>query len=174
MSDTDTSKPRLSLGWTYKGRQHSVGIGGVLVVLILAGAVGAIFGRVLPPFVVDGNWWGSFFASAGFGGVAAVGAATIAFRAAKDSSRRASETALKDRGQRDAADQRSQWWNRFTWATDRAINEDTSELGVSVLLKLVDQKWATTEDQEIAKAVADVIAPDDGSEPTDDRAGDDG
>lgn len=152
---TDRKRVRLSI-WT------------LVVVAVGAGVGGAVLGRVLPPFVVDGNWWGTFFTSPGFGGVAAVGAATIAFFAASSSSKRSSGSANRDRqqrvddasadrDQRDAADQRSQWWSRFTWAADRAVNKETSELGVSVLLELIDQEWATTDDQNIAIAVADVI-----------------
>jgi len=56
---------------------------------------------------------------------------------------------------------RDQWWRRFSWAIEKSISKDRSEseLGLSVLIALVDVPWAQTEDNEMAIAVADVIAP---------------
>ncbi|MDT0235376.1 hypothetical protein [Curtobacterium sp. BRB10] len=132
--------------------------------------IGAVAGRLLPPFSIDWPWVGTFVTSPGLGGLAAVCAAIIALAAALYTSRRSAAVAAKDRAQRDRlagedrqqrelADQRAQWWTRFTWAADRAVQTETSELGISVLSQLIDQDWVTVEDNEIAIAVADVIQP---------------
>jgi hypothetical protein len=130
-----------------------------LVTILCTGAVSAILGRVLPPFEIDGTWWGTFFTSAGFGGAAAVGAATIALSAAVYTSNRAANNAAQDRDQRALAEQRSQWWDRFIWATERAVNPATSIVGVKVLSTLAGPDIATLEDAKIAIEVTEVIDP---------------
>lgn len=54
---------------------------------------------------------------------------------------------------------RDQWWTRFSWALEKAVSSDTheSELGLSVLISLIDVPWAKEEDNEMALAVANVI-----------------
>lgn len=54
---------------------------------------------------------------------------------------------------------RDQWWTRFSWAIEKSIsaNPQESELGLSVLIALIDVPWARNEDNEMALAVADVI-----------------
>ncbi len=54
---------------------------------------------------------------------------------------------------------REQWWQRFSWAIEKSISSDheESELGLSVLIALIDVPWAKDEDNEMAIAVADVI-----------------
>ena len=54
---------------------------------------------------------------------------------------------------------RDQWWTRFSWAIEKSIsaNPQESELGLSVLIALIDVPWAKDEDNEMAMAVADVI-----------------
>ena len=54
---------------------------------------------------------------------------------------------------------RDQWWTRFSWALEKSVSDkpDESELGLSVLLALIDVPWAKSEDNEMALAVADVI-----------------
>lgn len=54
---------------------------------------------------------------------------------------------------------REQWWTRFSWSLEKATssNPDESELGLSVLLALLDAPWAKPEDNEMAFAVAGVI-----------------
>lgn len=54
---------------------------------------------------------------------------------------------------------REQWWQRFSWAIEKSISKDheESELGLSVLIALIDVPWAKAEDNEMAIAVADVI-----------------
>jgi hypothetical protein len=56
---------------------------------------------------------------------------------------------------------RDQWWQRFSWAIEKSISKDPSEseLGLSVLIALIDVPWAKPEDNEMAVAVADVITP---------------
>jgi len=153
--------------------RRRVRVGRVLgwVALVL---VGAVVGRLFPPFVVDWPWVGTFVTSPGLGGLAAVCAAVIALSAALYTSRRSAAVATEDReqrerlakidrSQREVAEQRAQWWTRFTWAADHAVQDETAELGISVLLELIDQEWVTVEDNQIAIAVADVIQPAAGS-----------
>lgn len=54
---------------------------------------------------------------------------------------------------------REQWWTRFSWAIEMAVSTQPteSELGLSVLLSLVDVPWARREDNEMALAVADLV-----------------
>lgn len=54
---------------------------------------------------------------------------------------------------------RDQWWQRFSWALEKAISPDheESELGLQILIALIDVPWAKEEDNEMAVAVADVI-----------------
>lgn len=61
---------------------------------------------------------------------------------------------------------RDQWWGRFRWAVEAAVSDDArmSELGLSVLLALIGVLWATAEDNEMALAVADLIAPEPATE----------
>lgn len=130
-----------------------------VVVVLVAGVVGAAVGRLFPPFVVDGYWWGTFLTSPGFGGVAAVGAAVIALQAARFTARRTARNADSDRAQRALAQQRSQWWDRFTWATQKATDPDTALVGVKVLFSLTRPDIATLEDARIAIDVTNIVAP---------------
>lgn len=144
-------------------------------------AVGAIGGRLFPPFVLDEGFWRDFVTSAGFGGVAALAAAAIAFGAAWYTSHRSTLNAAADRRQRDiaaeddrlqreVADQRAQWWARFTWATERALDPRHRNVGLVSMIGLVGHPWASPEDTDIADAVADVLdkldtgTPDGGAE----------
>ena len=54
---------------------------------------------------------------------------------------------------------RDQWWTRFSWAIEKSIssNPRESELGLSVLIALIDVPCAKDEDNEMAMAVADAI-----------------
>jgi hypothetical protein len=120
-------------------------------------AAGAIAGRLLPPFAIDEPFWRSFLTSSGLGGVAAFLAAVVAFSGVAYSSRRVGESARRDRDQRTVADARQHFWERFTWAAERAVEPDRSELGLSVLVELIDQKWVTIDDNRVALAVTRVI-----------------
>ncbi|MBQ9917916.1 MAG: hypothetical protein IJO71_12065 [Microbacterium sp.] len=120
----------------------------------VAGAVvvGIGVGRVIPPPVPDGQWWASYLLSPGFGGTAALAAALFAGGVALRNS-------AKDRAQRHLADLRSQWWNRFTWATEKAIDPATSVVGSRVLTALVIPGLATVEDARMAIAVSEMVVP---------------
>lgn len=141
---------------------------GLLVVATVGVAAGAVLGRLFPPFVLDDAFWRAFFTSAGFGGVMALCAAAVAFGAAAYSSHRSAENASKDREQRnqaaeqdrqqrEMADYRAQWWDRFTWATERALDDETRDVGLVSMIGLVGHPWASREDTDIAIAVADAL-----------------
>lgn len=55
---------------------------------------------------------------------------------------------------------RSQWWTRFTWAMEKAVAPERQdfELGLTVLSGLVDARWATESDNEMAVQVIDLMA----------------
>jgi len=117
------------------------------------GAVaGVIAGLIIPPPYPDGQWWGTFLTSAGFGGSLAVIGAGIAAAIAFYNSR-------SDRRQKQDADALAQWWGRFTWACEKAVStkRGESEMGLSVLTALIDAPWARDEDNEMAIGVANVI-----------------
>jgi hypothetical protein len=122
--------------------------------LIVAGAAlaGVVIGRAIPPPVPDGQWWAAWFLSPGFGGTAAFFAAAIAGGIAWRNS-------AKDRKQRQLAEQRSQWWDRFTWATEKAIDPDTSIVGSKVLDALVVPSLATAEDARMAIEISEIVDP---------------
>lgn len=117
------------------------------------GAVaGVIVGLIIPLPYPDGQWWGTFLTSAGFGGSLAVIGASIAAAIAFYNSR-------SDRRQKQDADALAQWWGRFTWACEKAVStkRGESEMGLSVLTALIDAPWARDEDNEMAIGVANVI-----------------
>lgn len=121
--------------------------------LATIGAVaGVIVGLIIPPPYPDGQWWGTFLTSAGFGGSLAVIGASIAAAIAFYNSR-------SDRRQKQDADALAQWWGRFTWACEKAVStkRGESEMGLSVLTALIDAAWARDEDNEMAIGVANVI-----------------
>lgn len=55
------------------------------------------------------------------------------------------------------ADQRSQWWARFSWATEQALEEKSRDVGVATMIGLVGHPWASAQDADIAIAVADAL-----------------
>ncbi|MAM53760.1 MAG: hypothetical protein CMH35_02745 [Microbacterium sp.] len=114
--------------------------------------IGVIVGLIIPPPYPDGQWWGPFLTSAGFGGSLAVVGASIAAVIAFHNSR-------SDRRQKQDADALAQWWGRFTWACEKAVStkRGESEMGLSVLTALIDAPWARDEDNEMAIGVANVI-----------------
>lgn len=128
--------------------------------LIVAGsaAVGIVIGRSIPPPVPDGQWWATYLLSPGFGGTAAFFAAAIAGGIAWRNS-------AKDRKQRQLAEQRSQWWDRFTWATEKAIDPATSVVGSKVLDALVIPSLATAEDARMAIEISEIVDPPAPTEP---------
>lgn len=54
---------------------------------------------------------------------------------------------------------RDQWWQRAQWGIEKALsaNPQESEVGLAVLTKLVQLRWAQPEDNEIALVVADLV-----------------
>ena len=56
--------------------------------------------------------------------------------------------------QRDLADRREQWWNRFQWATDLTLSDDARqrELGFEVLDLLATSGMAGDEELELLEA----------------------
>jgi hypothetical protein len=105
-----------------------------------------------PPPVPDGQRWAAYLLSPGFGGTAAFFAAAITGGIAWRNS-------AKDRNQRELAEQRSQWWDRFTWATEKAIDPATSTVGSKVLDALVVPSLATAEDARMAIEISEIIDP---------------
>ncbi len=114
--------------------------------------VGIVVGRSLPPPYPDGAWWAIYLTSPGFAGSVAFFGAAIAAGVAWNNSR-------KDLAHKQLADQRSQWWDRFTWATEKAIAPDTAVVGMKVLDKLVVPGLATEDDARIALEVSQVVDP---------------
>ncbi|NQX28434.1 hypothetical protein HQQ81_13890 [Microbacteriaceae bacterium VKM Ac-2854] len=55
---------------------------------------------------------------------------------------------------------RDQWWTRFSWAMERAVEPDPQKyrLGLAVLSNLLDQRWVAKEDNEMAIRVKDLPA----------------
>ena len=116
------------------------------------GVLGGFVGRLIPPFVPDGQWWATYLLSPGVGGTAAFAGAAIAGGVAWRNS-------AKDRKQRQLTDQRSQWWDRFTWATEKAIAPETSVVGMKVLDALVVPSLATAEDARMAIEISEIVDP---------------
>ncbi|WP_295844072.1 hypothetical protein [uncultured Microbacterium sp.] len=135
-ADRTPSTTRLPWGW----------------LLVVAGLAGVAIGRSIPPPVPDGQWWATYLTSPGFGGTAAFLGAAIAGGIAWRNS-------AKDRRQRQLTDQRSQWWDRFTWATEKAIAPDTSVVGMRVLNALVVPSLATAEDARMAIEISKIVDP---------------
>lgn len=87
-------------------------------------------------------WW-EFLTSAGFGGLMAVVAATIAYVAARQ--------AAKAQG---SADRTAQWWARARWSLDLTLNEDPSlrKVGYEMLDALGKAEWAKVHEAEFIAA----------------------
>lgn len=54
---------------------------------------------------------------------------------------------------------RDHWWRRFTWAIEKALSDEVaeSELGITVLLRLIRRNRVDPEDNELAEVVAEQI-----------------
>jgi hypothetical protein len=111
---------------------------------------GIVIGLAVPPPYADGAWWATYVTSPGFAGTVAFIGASIAAWVAWHNSR-------KDRAQRQLADQRSQWWNRFTWATEKAGDPASALVGIKVLNKLVLPGLATEDDARIALEISEIV-----------------
>ena len=131
---------------------------------VLGVIIGAIVGRLFPPFVLDDAFWRSFLTSAGFGGVMAVGAALIAWWAAVHSAAMSKEQAIEDRAQRYRSDRKEQWWSRAEWALNLVVS-DRPGLGFEVLYALGQSEWAEEHEFEVIDAALaaalDVSTPSD-------------
>lgn len=100
------------------------------------------------------SWWDQWLKSPGFGGVAAVAAAGIAFGAATLAARSSREQAKEDRDQRTAAERKSQWWSRAQWALDLLKDNDSAvrAMGLRVLAALGESQWAGEHEGDIIDA----------------------
>ena len=95
--------------------------------LLVAAMLGAVIGRLFPPFVLDHGFWREFFLSSALGGLAAVAAAVIAYAASRQASIRSLQGI-----------QAQEWWKQFEWVasimkTGDALNQN---LALSVLALL--------------------------------------
>ncbi|MDD9208167.1 hypothetical protein PU560_17100 [Georgenia sp. 10Sc9-8] len=56
---------------------------------------------------------------------------------------------------------REQWWTRFSWALEKAASPDENDakLGLAVIYAMLDAPWVTTEDNEMALTITDMIEP---------------
>lgn len=111
-----------------------------------------------------GGWLGDWAQSAGFGGVAAVVAAVIAFKAANRSAVAARATASADRTQRERAERKAQWWLRAQWALDLTLSQDTETrtVGFQVLEALATSEWAEEHEADIIAAATERALTQDG------------
>lgn len=111
-----------------------------------------IVARTIPPWYPIGTWWGTFFTSAGFGGSLAVIGAVVASSVAFHNSR-------ADRQQKASSDDLARWWDRFSWATEKAVSKVPSEsvMGLTVLKQVMRTPWASSEDKVMALGVVDTI-----------------
>lgn len=112
-------------------------------VAFIAGFVVARF-YVSPRFTLDGDLLESFLTSAGFGGLMAVVAAAIAFRAARHSAQQKLKTDRKD-----------QWWARAEWALNQIAN-DNVQLGYQVLIALGSSEWADEHEADVIQAATEI------------------
>jgi hypothetical protein len=100
-----------------------------------------------PPFF---DWAGSRFVpwaqTPGFGGVAAVFAATIAFAASR----------YQARVQR-SAQRKEQWWKRAEWALNLTLSDDPAfrELGLEMLEALSESEWRHEHEDDVIAAAKD-------------------
>ncbi|MFB2596257.1 hypothetical protein ACEXQE_00550 [Herbiconiux sp. P17] len=107
--------------------------------------------QALSPIDWTGSWFVPWAQTPGFGGVAAVIAATIAFAASR----------YQARVQR-SAQRKEQWWKRAEWALNLTLSDDRtrSEIGIAVLEALASSEWAGEhEDEVISAALSGPIAP---------------
>jgi hypothetical protein len=138
--------------------------------------LGILVGRTVAPagpvFDMNSQLFRDFLTSAGFGGLAALGAATVAYAATshgveavrrendKDRSERQRlhdddvEQSNNDRERRETKDEREVQWARLVWAADLAVEPKTSELGLLVISELLDGDWVDPVDNVVADAIA--------------------
>jgi len=121
-----------------------------LVVGVALGYLAATFLSAPAPNIR--SWLAKFFISPGFGGSFAVLGAVVAASIAFHNSR-------QDRLQKERAEDRALWWGQFTWAVERAVDTKPgeSELGLLMLMKLIESDLTNDSDNEIVLAVVDVV-----------------
>ena len=92
------------------------------------------------------TWFFEWARSPGFGGVAALIAATIAYSAAR---RQASLNRLAQR--------KEQWWKRAEWALNLSLSDDSDErtVGFRVLESLSTSEWAAEHEGDVIAAATD-------------------
>lgn len=118
--------------------------------------VGLSVGALASPFFGDEEFRRAFRTSAGFGGVAAVGAALVAFAAALYSVRSTREQAEADREQSERRERKEQWWSRAEWAlTQVAHGGSAAVIGLGVLEALGRSEWADQHEGDIIAAATD-------------------
>lgn len=131
-----------------------MGVGLVIIGAVLGDLVSDQFLASLRSFL------SRFATSAGFGGLAAVAAAYIAYLAATTNANLARQQAENDRQHRVAAERKAQWWARARWALDLTVSGDspTAEVGHRVLESLADSEWAGEHEADIiAAATSDAL-----------------
>lgn len=101
---------------------------GYLVTIILVALLGALAHAYWPiELGTVREWLYSFSTSAGLGGVAALGAASIAYRGVTRSAQTAQDTALATAEVQRATAEAAQWWENARWASDRLLSVSTED-----------------------------------------------
>lgn len=108
----------------------------------------------LTPLDWAGSWFVPWAQTPGFGGAAAVIAATIAFGASRYQAR-----------VQWAAQRKEQWWKRAEWALNLTLSDDSvaSEIGISVLGALALSEWSNEHEEDV---IAAALRPSVTHEPT--------
>lgn len=92
------------------------------------------------------TWFFAWAQSPGFGGVAALIAASIAYAAARR------QTTINRLSQR-----KEQWWKRAEWALNLSLSDDSDErtVGFRVLESLSTSEWAAEHEGDVIAAATD-------------------
>lgn len=125
-------------------RGSALALTAVASVVFALGALTAGATRLLASVDVSWlTWFGGWLNSAGFGGAAAIVAASIAFGAARASSRR-----------QERADRKSQWWARAEWALDATLHPSATvkRVGYDMLTALGTSEWAGEHESDVIAA----------------------
>lgn len=88
------------------------------------------------------SWLGDFVQSPGFGGLAAVVAATVAYWSSRRGDAERQRTAERDR-----------WWDQAKWALDRLDNPGTQDGALAALISLLNRAADDTEKAFVSAAV---------------------
>lgn len=175
---TKSSFPAAGAGaarWRWYALWVAVGvIAGVLAAFVVIDAATTHYALANADFSHLGDVVGRFLLSPGFGGAAAVLAATLAYRAAVKT--RADARAQVDADRRNALDDRDddRWWETYDrwWEMYRMVYADAPGLGqkgVTLALEALE-KMAHTEDQDTMLVVlAERLRPTDDAIAEDER-----